>query len=907
MDFAEIVLSLVINLISDAIAGGVTLASRPYFERRKIQRRIEDATAEVVEPLLPFLAHEGVKEHYQLLLIETCVTELRPLANSPQTLFRGSLNGQKIFDELYTSNPLPTAILDAGLKDVYTLLFPRIATLLCRIPSAVKDWEAEAWTENFRRLDDLTIQLRSLFVRVDQMATEGIRDADETLSLARRTLAQKIGFELDLTGLRADRPLSGNFQDFFVHPRLRQLIDAPVAPTVDTPDDAFYSFTSRATRVALVGPPGAGKSTWTKWLQREAVTARWQGIAARIELRHLTTAALPSIQQVIRDTVGKHVAEELTPSKIRSWIARDLVLFIFDGFDEVRPTDRDQILDWIISLAGAARACPIIVTSRPLTTVHLQRLAQSWQTWSVEPFDSARIVEYIDRWYAHAPLLVEHDHRANGNVLARSWADDPTIGPLTGNPLLLSTLLMVHHLDGSLPSGRSQLYRRYVDGMLGLWDDRRQVSASAVQLAIESKRHVIRALALHLFLTERDQIDENELIPWLAGLLGELMLTASADGVLAALRERSGLILGPGVYSFAHKSIAEYLVAESVMHGDQRDQGGNRIDRFRLLAERTNDRWNTISFLWSGLAPIADVESFLRACTAAGAVDFSAGILYDQYTRFPRDLRRRLLLEILDDVMRRDDEFLYTPNRQSYWVVCGVRLDIEDKDRLCIPSFELRRLIPAADFSSLVMRASGDGTLMWSDIENLRGGVRDLLWMSFATEPSNAASWAECIVAECPARGSAERWLLWSVERSFAQALATQGAATDVMRILLTRRPEAGAFAALALLSGGLDRVFRSYDEVQDDAAHARVLWGIAEALQLTDVSSLSPKYLTQTSNWFVGYYRAEDLDSDLFSMYRDTVNQYLKKGTIQRDAVLDAGLAFVDRAAERRASLRQQ
>ncbi|MCP4539905.1 MAG: hypothetical protein GY832_22425, partial [Chloroflexi bacterium] len=171
-------------------------------------------------------------------------------------------------------------------------------------------------------------------------------------------------------------------------------------------------------------------------------------------------------------------------------------------------------------------------------------------------------------------------------ALAAGWRADPTIEPLTGNPLLLSTLLMVHHLDGSLPTGRSKLYRRYVEGMLGLWDDRRKVTATTVQLTLVQKRQILRGFALHMFLQEQDQLDEPATMDMVQELLQKMNVSLPAEGVLAALRERSGLIVGPGIYSFVHKSVAEYLVAEAILQGDQRDESGRRIDRFMLFEHR---------------------------------------------------------------------------------------------------------------------------------------------------------------------------------------------------------------------------------------------------------------------------------------------------------------------------------
>ena len=129
MELGAFAFSIITNLLSSVIYEGTNFSTLSFFQRRKIERRIEDATAEVVEPLLPFLAHEGISEDKQCRLIETCVEELRPLTEKPEQLFQGSLNGQKIFDDLYANRNLPQVVIEDGLKDVYTLLCPRIATL----------------------------------------------------------------------------------------------------------------------------------------------------------------------------------------------------------------------------------------------------------------------------------------------------------------------------------------------------------------------------------------------------------------------------------------------------------------------------------------------------------------------------------------------------------------------------------------------------------------------------------------------------------------------------------------------------------------------------------------------------------------------------------------------------------
>ncbi|MCP4599060.1 MAG: hypothetical protein GY847_00715, partial [Proteobacteria bacterium] len=146
-----------------------------------------------------------------------------------------------------------------------------------------------------------------------------------------------------------------------------------------------------------------------------------------------------------------------------------------------------------------------------------------------------------------------------------------------------------------------------------------------------------------------------------------------------------GLIVGPGIYSFVHKSVAEYLVAEAILQGDQRDESGRRIDRFMLFEHRDDDRWNTVTFLWAGLAPVADVESFIGECIEAETWGLAYGVLFDQYEQIPKEIRRPLLLEIFGGrrpTLLQEDTFWWITSRP------GAISDIE----LGIPTFRMQSL-----------------------------------------------------------------------------------------------------------------------------------------------------------------------------------------------------------------------
>jgi len=788
LEIGKIVLDLVLDLINTAIGNVIEKAAVSFFTRRKIIARIENATAEVIEPMLPFLSVEGVREDYQKLMVEVIVAELKPIAANPAILFQGSLDGQKIFDQLYSDKPLPQTITDRGLKDIYALIFPRIATLLCKIPAAVEAWEAEAWSENFRRFDEISSQLRSLFGKVDSLTTAEAREADEVLTLIRRALAQKIGLELDLTGLRADRPLAGKFDDFFVLPEFSR-VQEDVRDYIHLAPDVVAQFVSSGSFSIVIGAPGAGKSTWTKWLQREGLTRETIALPIRIELRNLSVDSLPATHELIRSVAGKHLSDDVSAQRISQWLREKRIWFILDGFDEIRPSERDAVIDWISEIADASRSCPVILTSRPLTTDQFTRLSKSWKLWSIEPFDDERIVDYIGRWYRYTPLIVGDRPDIDPASLANTWSSDPTLQPLTSNPLLLSTLLTVHHLDGRLPAGRAQLYRRYVDGMLGVWDDRRHVSAAPVELTVEQKRQILRALAIEFFDRQVDEMDEGELTTWLRARLDLLKLQLSPEVVMGVLRERTGLLVGPGIYNFAHKTISEFLVADAIVQGDHVDKTGSRFDRFMLFANRDDDRWNTVTFLWAGLAPVADVIAFIDQCAEVGAASLGAGILADQYERINRVDKSRLIESILPAVD-------YTSDSYSVPQPSGLSRSVE------IPNRRLRSLTGTQLLHNLIQRACADEIIDVGLIKRTPSDkARHLLIMAYISITTDCNAWRQCVSEPLPAGIANRLWDAWVIQNvCFKSEDGNEVDISELLRIYTSVRPDAVARVQLVLL-----------------------------------------------------------------------------------------------------------
>jgi hypothetical protein len=758
-ELAELAYDLIMGLIVNAAYDSIKVSVGDFFQRRKIEKRIEDSVASVVEPLLPFLSNEGISLINQEQLLRICVAELKPVVENPQMMFDSSLNGQKIFEEIYLRKDIPQYIIEENLKDVYIMLFPRIATIICKIPNIVRNWETEAWSENFKRFDEISNEIRKLFLSIDEIRTHTSTQNSEIIDSIRKIILQRTKLELDLTCFRADKPVSGPIDHFFVHPLLVNDNEGAKKVTVTSTESSLDKFVSNKKSI-VIAAPGAGKSTWLKWLHREALS-NWVGIAIRIELRRYSTDSLLSLNDLIKDYVGIHYASEITDDRLNNWVKNKQLLFLFDGFDEIRPSDRDAIFNWISELSIKADGCPIVLTSRPLSTNQLDELDSCWQRWSISPFDGTRIAEYIGKWYKYTPLLDDDLRIDNTKSLAKSWRNDPTIRPLTQNPLLLSTLLMVHHLDGKLPNGRSKLYQRYIDGMLGLWDDRRKVQADGIQLTPEQKIYMLRGFALHLFENETEQEDETAVITWLTSYLQRGRIDFASEDVISSLRERSGLITGPGIYSFIHKTVAEYLIADAIVQGDQLFSNGNRVDRFCLFENRNNDRWNTILFLWAGHAPVPDVINFINECLNRNEIPLAYGIIYDQHKRISQEYRLDYATKIFEYVKRlntsnitRDmDKPTYSFMMFSINSQCRITLineickSTEWYNLFCFENVVLRGInhtdeLCIFDYLDSVIK---DNVLLLSDFDSIPAKSNGLLWIYFLNTKDDFDTWCNCL------------------------------------------------------------------------------------------------------------------------------------------------------------------
>jgi predicted NACHT family NTPase len=330
--------------------------------------------------------------------------------------------------------------------------------------------------------------------------------------------------------------------------------------------------------LALIGAPGGGKTTLLKHMTLVMARNRRAGWLIGAP-RHKTPILL-----FLRDHAAAIAADphlplaELVRTSARpsgakeppQWFDKQLdagrCVVLLDGLDEVgRQPERRLVVAWVAHQLAVHPHCPFVLTGRgdpPLGGATVLR---------IEPFTPAQTASFVSGWYlaAERSAAGRDDEgvrlkAADGasNLLER-LPETPEARGLAANPLLLTMLANVHRQRGTMPRGRTELYRETCRVLLG---NRREAVGAGGDLTADQKETVLQVLALYLSEHRIHDLSRTEAADVIAPSLASVRPQMDANEFLEAIADGSGLILERenGLYCFAHHTMQEYLAGGGI-------------------------------------------------------------------------------------------------------------------------------------------------------------------------------------------------------------------------------------------------------------------------------------------------------------------------------------------------------
>ena len=472
---------------------------------------------------------------------------------------------------------------------------------------------------------------------------------------------------LDLRGfIRSEQEdVSFAVEDIFQPLRARVLIEKPLHD-LPVPSFRIASLESHLDAAArgialLVGGPGSGKSFFLRWC---ALAASRNDQFIDIDRPIPVYVPLAVTRTLIElPPLADYVVDVLLESRLTiahalaAEAAAGHVLFLLDGLDEV-DFNGQALVDATAALSAQYPLVQVVVTSRP---TGLDGSRFDMQRFEIEGLSDDAIATLLTTWcelyeIQRAGRDAAATGRADGERLAAEVLASSTLRELARSPLLATIIAIVHRAGVRLPDHRVELYERIVRILVERWNQLRSREAEhdAPIIRVQDAIRLLGPVALDMVAGGRDgAIEETSLHDLIRTQLarGTVRGIADADEALTVFRTSLGLLVeqAPGVYSFLHKTLGEFLAAHEIVRTRHLET---------LIAEPAScidPRWREVILLALGIvgtlhaddervatAVITIVASIHRLRTDDGTVDPSllGGILLDDPALSPRDAEK---------------------------------------------------------------------------------------------------------------------------------------------------------------------------------------------------------------------------------------------------------------------------
>lgn len=427
---------------------------------------------------------------------------------------------------------------------------------------------------------------------------------------------------------RGSAPIGYPFDEFYVIPPIarRQTSEASQGLT-GTGTDAVNAI-AEARRVLLMGGPGAGKTTFLRWLAYLVATqchqeGPWHRVVPfYLSLRRFAGAALPKDPEELLEITAPMLKGEKPDNWVARLFSKGRAILLVDGLDELVAEQREGAKRWVEMLVRAYPEARYIVSTRPSAVD---------ETWFVDTDESLGLVRFdllglssgglqrvIERWYA-AALKREADAREQewltecSRTLWERLSTRPNLRTLVSSPLLAGLICALYRqYDQYLPRTRRELLDQALDLLLERWKlleagEANETVEDELTLNKAQKRVLLERIAASMVHESELTMSRADAINRLHRYMELLPDNEKPEPVLQHLLVRTGLIRevrnGQTLeIEFLHRTFRDYLAANEMV----------KAGELGVLATHAHeDSWYEVVFMAAAQAREREVANLL--------------------------------------------------------------------------------------------------------------------------------------------------------------------------------------------------------------------------------------------------------------------------------------------------------
>lgn len=402
-------------------------------------------------------------------------------------------------------------------------------------------------------------------------------------------------------------------------------------------------------KLFILGKPGAGKTTFLKWLALQAVQQKISQFPIFITLREMAddNPTLSTATEIIDFIIRWTEIHDIPNAKafVTRLLRTGQALVLFDGLDEVMLADRQRsnLVNGLNQFVSQFSRCQIAITCR----VSASEYAFEQFTYvEMADFYVPQIFEFIDKWFTHD---LETAKRCREEMILSA---NKSIKELAQIPLLLTLLCVVYEAKGTFPLNRFQLYDEATDALLSRWDMLRNIHRDEFPYKLDTieKQHLLANIAATLFQEDIYFIKEAYLLSLIEHHFVERTIQDS-KAILLAIEAHHGLLVERAhkIHSFSHLTIQEYYTARYFLHVAE-EQGLD--DLMQYVGE---ERWREVFLLVAEMLDKTDLffPQFLTALQIAAT-------------------NNQAVNQFVNQLPRLDNSFLYRTHWYALQAISGI-------------------------------------------------------------------------------------------------------------------------------------------------------------------------------------------------------------------------------------------
>jgi predicted NACHT family NTPase/DNA-binding CsgD family transcriptional regulator len=249
----------------------------------------------------------------------------------------------------------------------------------------------------------------------------------------------------------------------------------------------------RYSKLMVLGKPGAGKTTFLKYLAMQCIEGQFQANRVPLFITLKDFAEAPKKPDLL-----EYIAQQLSGCEIidasvkaEQLLRHGRALVLLDGLDEVRDEDNSQVIRQIREFAAQLRDNNIVITCRIAAREYVFK---QFTEVEVADFDDQQISTFATQWFqVRKPTKIDK--------FFQKLEENQPIKELATNPLLLTLLCLIFEEKGKFKNNRTELYEEGIELLLEKWDDSRDIEREQIyrNLPTRRKEDLLSKIALTTF------------------------------------------------------------------------------------------------------------------------------------------------------------------------------------------------------------------------------------------------------------------------------------------------------------------------------------------------------------------------------------------------------------------------